>query len=62
MTIEEFYNRCQNCYKDSKFLVFKSMQEVYYGKYRDMNADIKSLPVGTFSVDGPNVLISSEVC
>lgn len=62
MTIADFYNRCQNCYSGSKILVYKALQEVYYGSYKDMDADIKSLPVGTFSVDGSNVLISCEEC
>ena len=62
MTIEQFYNRCQNCYNGSKFVVFKGLQEVYCGEYKDMNADIKCLPVGTFIVDIRNVIISCEVC
>lgn len=60
MTVEAFYFRCQNCYSASKFRVYKGLQEVYYGKYKDMNDDIKHLPVGVFTVNGSNVVIDCE--
>lgn len=62
MTVENFYRRCHNCYSSSKFIVFKGLQEVYYGKYKDMSADIKCLSVGTFIVKGSDVIINCEVC
>lgn len=62
MTIEEFYQSCQNCGCKTEFELWSFFTLLYRGRFDSMKNQFRNLHVGTFEVRKGKVRIQVREC
>lgn len=62
MTIEEFYQSCQNCSRKTEFELWSFFTLLYRGRFDPMKDQLRNLHVSTFEVHRDKVRIQVREC